>query len=993
MNFGRYRAGKRLGEGSLGVVYEGWDGERPFAVKVLHPWLGKDPKLVKSVIDLGHALTLLSQPEIARLHEAGRLPDERVFLVLEYVAGETLAVRLRRAPLSTSEALQMARRISGALAAAQKKGIAHLGLKPQNVMLLTDAGGERIKVLDLGILRLLGERAMQGAATGYLAPEQIEHDPAVGGQADVYALGVMFYEMLSGKLPRGTGGSLSGISGLGAPPTPLGQLVPALSKDVVALVQAMMGRAPDRRPAMGDVATRLSQLEEDLLVGQSIGSYRVLGKLGQGGMGTVFRAVNEQIGRNAAIKVMRQHFAQTAEVAKRFLNEARAVNLIRHPSLVEIFEFGQLASGAPYLVMEFLEGESLQQRRQKRGGAIAEFEAKNLIRQVALAVAAAHAKGIIHRDIKPDNLMIIADPIAPGGERIKLLDFGIAKVSAPAPGLSNDGDATQLDTHVGSLMGTPTYMAPEQFHGAGQVTDKTDVYALGVILYELLAGRRPYEQVGILPMSEPPKPLLECAPHVTMTTAALTQRMLSFRPADRPPMSEVADQLVQMLTPQNIDGAPISQMDFAPTVPEPLGSRAMMEASGPASILLPRVGPTGPSARTPVSGFQGVPEGSGSSGLSISGPTGSAGQFIQPSVLSAMGPRRWLIIGGFGVAGLVAAVLLLVSPGPEGGRGAAPQGAAMQGAGRSDDHGGQEAKAGATDIAAQRAAALATLREGLRDSAAPIRAAAALGLGATRDVRHQMLLEPLLRDPDPLVQARAAEALGQIQARSAAPAVASLLERTLDGGTFVSAASALAELSDSRGPRRLREALLAKELAVKMKAALALTDRGDVEARRVLSRLAKQPGMPADTEAEALSHLARAGDAGAPRDLLLLLEAPETGPEGKIAAAAGLGRLGEERGKTYLSRIAAEPGPQQLLAARRLAGLSDGRSDMICEKVAADVSRPLQDRLLAVEVLGVSDRPEEALLGSLLQDQSPPRLRLKAAESLLLRAARPATGK
>jgi serine/threonine-protein kinase len=216
------------------------------------------------------------------------------------------------------------------------------------------------------------------------------------------------------------------------------------------------------------------------MTGQHIGPYRVLREIGQGGMGAVFEAVHTQIERKVAIKVLRAEFAQNQQLVARFFNEARAVNIVNHPSVVQISEFGQLPNGLAYIVMEYLAGEPLGARMKRQGGRLSVPEALRLTRQIAAALAAAHAKGIVHRDLKPDNVMIVPDPEAPGGERAKVLDFGIAKVLASAQGHTGDAMEQSSQTRTGMMVGTPLYMAPEQCRGSGTIDDRADVYSLGV---------------------------------------------------------------------------------------------------------------------------------------------------------------------------------------------------------------------------------------------------------------------------------------------------------------------------------------------------------------------------------------------------------------------------------------------------------------------------------------------------------------------------------
>ena len=273
--------------------------------------------------------------------------------------------------------------------------------------------------------------------------------------------------------------------------------------------------------------------------GSKIGNYKVVRLLGEGGMGRVFEAVHDQIGRRAAIKVLHAQFAHNSEAYTRFLNEARAVNIIQHPGLVNVFEFGQTEDCSPYIVMEFLEGETLADRLASVGRM--SLGTLRIARQIASALMAAHAKHIVHRDLKPANVMLVPDPDMPGGERVKVVDFGIAKISAE----HND---TGYKTRAGAILGTPTYMSPEQCRGAGEVTDKTDVYALGVMIYEMLVGRPPFVAEGggeIMGMHlfQAPPPLHMLEPTLPLDLVDLVHSMLSKDPDARPSIVQVAHEL------------------------------------------------------------------------------------------------------------------------------------------------------------------------------------------------------------------------------------------------------------------------------------------------------------------------------------------------------------------------------------------------------------------------------------------------------------------
>jgi serine/threonine-protein kinase len=317
----------------------------------------------------------------------------------------------------------------------------------------------------------------------------------------------------------------------------------------------------------------LGATQEALVADQLIGNYRITRELGRGGMGVVYAAEHQHIGRRAAIKVLNSEFSQNPSFATRFLNEARVVNLIQHPGLVEIYEHGVLPDGAAYIIMEYLEGESLRQRINERPGWVRR-NAPGILYQLALALSAAHEKDVVHRDLKPENIMVVADRGHPRDERIKILDFGIAKL---APGGS--GPISGPKTTTGSTMGTAEYMSPEQC--MAQVLDgKSDTYALGVILYEMLGGDLPFRaqfgfEVMRLHVYEKPRPLRSLNPEVPEAAAALVERMLAKDPAARPSMPQLIAEIeriwqdLSLRAPSSTD-TPLKKVPadaLGPTVP------------------------------------------------------------------------------------------------------------------------------------------------------------------------------------------------------------------------------------------------------------------------------------------------------------------------------------------------------------------------------------------------------------------------------------------
>jgi serine/threonine protein kinase len=224
--------------------------------------------------------------------------------------------------------------------------------------------------------------------------------------------------------------------------------------------------------------------DDTSLVGKEFGNYRLAEVLGKGGTSIVYRGVHKSIGSEVAIKVLRR--SGSPAMVKRFFHEAVAASQIRHPGIATVFDYGQADDGIAYLVMELLQGENLGDRLRRRGR-LDPVEAARLMRQVCGALIAAHDADIVHRDIKPQNLFVVRDADVVGGERVKVLDFGVAKLLA-GDDVANPGDRKML-------LGTPLYMAPEQFRGGQNGDRRTDVYQIGAVLYHLIMGRPPFPDV------------------------------------------------------------------------------------------------------------------------------------------------------------------------------------------------------------------------------------------------------------------------------------------------------------------------------------------------------------------------------------------------------------------------------------------------------------------------------------------------------------------
>jgi serine/threonine protein kinase len=221
-------------------------------------------------------------------------------------------------------------------------------------------------------------------------------------------------------------------------------------------------------------------------VGQSVGNYNVTAKLGEGGMGMVFLAEHPVIGSKVALKAIHPEFVRNAEVVSRFVNEAKAVNQIGHDHIVDITDFGNTSDDSFYFIMEYLQGETLADLI-KTEGRLSPARSLKIAAQIADALNASHEHGVIHRDLKPDNIfLIVRDGVQ---DFVKVLDFGLAK-------LTHGDELATRNTRAGSVMGTPYYMSPEQCEGKVEIDHRSDIYSLGVILFEMLTGKIPFGGAG-----------------------------------------------------------------------------------------------------------------------------------------------------------------------------------------------------------------------------------------------------------------------------------------------------------------------------------------------------------------------------------------------------------------------------------------------------------------------------------------------------------------
>ncbi|MFT3713407.1 MAG: serine/threonine-protein kinase [Archangium sp.] len=427
------------------------------------------------------------------------------------------------------EAVSIAMSLAQALSAAHQKGLIHGGLNASWVTLLSAPTAIEVKLAGFG----LG-----------LLPALV-NGRKVSPFVDVSALGALLHQLLTNELPQGKVGALpaAALHLAGVLNKALGLDLSNRFRTVDEFIHAL-GEANRTRVSGGHVVNAGAKPTP---VGvRTLGPWELEKLLGEGAMGQVFLAKHALLGRQAAIKVLRPEQYQREDLIQRFFQEARSVNQINHEHIVEISDFGQELGpdGKPtavYFVMELLQGETLTARLAK--GALSIERSLHVIKQLASALAAAHRLGVVHRDVKTDNVFLTTKH--GDAEYVKVLDFGVAKLTHLTP------DAPTVSTMDGAIIGTPTSMSPEQASG-GVVDRRADVYAVGVMLYLLLSGRLPIDgenfgKLVALLLTKVPDPLPKNTPKgetIPPWLADVVRRCLEKDPLKRPQsMEELLNEL------------------------------------------------------------------------------------------------------------------------------------------------------------------------------------------------------------------------------------------------------------------------------------------------------------------------------------------------------------------------------------------------------------------------------------------------------------------
>jgi serine/threonine protein kinase len=629
--FGSYRVEHLIGRGGMAVVYYGWDVqlERPVAIKVIDARYRSNRAYAERFVREARAVATWRHENVVQVYYAGE-EDGLYYFAMEYVDGLDLDSLLAEYVVAGelmpyADVLRIGRAVASALDYAHARGIVHRDVKPANVLVANDG---RVVLSDFG-LAMDVEQGSLGEVFGsanYISPEQARRSADAVPQSDQYSLGVMLFEMFTGRVPFTDPSPTSvALQHIMSPPPRPGELNPSLGAETEAVLLRVLSKSPAERyatcgemvealaetldltpsprPAAGllplssevgeekgdrekgvrpvqpslshlSVAERVALYRQahapagapppaepappptDSLIGVQLDEYRLEALLGQGGMARIYRAVDVRLKRFAAIKVIAAPRRNDSDYVRRFEREAQAIAQLEHPNIVRLYRYGQ-AHDVLYMAMQFIEGQDLHHllaSYRDQGQLLPPSRVVQIVREACQALDYAHSKGVIHRDIKPSNIMLDS-----AGHAI-LTDFGLVLL-------------TEAGTQ-GEAFGSPRYIAPEQAISSAGAVPQSDLYAIGVILYEMFTGELPFDAddplaLALKHMAEAPRPPRERRPGLSPAVEAVILKALAKDPAERYPTGAA---LVAALD-EALAGGPLS------TAP---GEAAVPSATGPA---------------------------------------------------------------------------------------------------------------------------------------------------------------------------------------------------------------------------------------------------------------------------------------------------------------------------------------------------------------------------------------------------------------------------
>ena len=487
-----HRIDAEIGRGGMGLVYRATHlrlGQER-AIKVIAPAQADDPGFRERFERETKIAAQVDHPHVAAVHDAGEAPDGQLYVVMRLVEGTDMEKLIAgRGRLEPGLAADLIMQVASALDAAHALGLVHRDVKPANILIGTEATGDHHAFLtDFGLAKPvasetnLTEAGIVVGTYDYMAPEQARA-LEVGPAADVYALAATLFHALAGVPPFAESRHLAKLVAKVHEPAPrLSVVTGGYAAEFDAVLERSLARDPDRRHpsagALGQAALAAAhragrRRRAPVAVGDVFAECRIEAVAGEGGMGTVYRARQTKLGRTVALKVIAWELSDDPAFRARFEREMEIAAAIDHPHVIPIHWAGE-ADGVLFIVMRFVDGVTLRAELDARGR-LDPVRAVELVEQVAGALDAAHARGLIHRDVKPANVMVDR---ATG--HAFLTDFGVAAVTG-------DAGAPAVDEQV---LGTARYIAPERLQRPAAEDVRGDVFSLGCLLWDLLGGSR-----------------------------------------------------------------------------------------------------------------------------------------------------------------------------------------------------------------------------------------------------------------------------------------------------------------------------------------------------------------------------------------------------------------------------------------------------------------------------------------------------------------------
>ena len=589
-NLGNYHIERLLGRGGMAQVYYGWDInlDRPVAIKVIDVRYRESLAYAARFLREARTVAAWHHEHIVQIYYCSGEQEALHYFVMAYIEGmdlrELVAYYAAQGELLPYEdIITVGHSVASALDYAHSKGVIHRDVKPANVMIAADG---RVVLTDFGLALDVYQGSL-GEVVGsphYLAPEQARSSAAAVPQSDLYSLGVILYELLTGAVPFDDPSSTTvAVQHITQAPPPPRALNPNLTPETEAVLLKALRKSPEDRYATG--ATLIEALEKTLtgeplkapveeaaqtyvlppetiagtsktpqvstvslldtvtlhletnvtpaasrqhrraplesdLVGQRLGDFRLESLLGRGGMARVYRGTESPLNRQVAVKVIDAPFRADPEYLMRFEREAQAIAKLEHPHIVRLYRYGK-EQGMLYMAMQYIDGADLETVLSSYRDVDEFIEVEHIrciVREMCEALDYAHTQGVIHRDIKPANIMITPQ------DHAILTDFGLALL-------------TETGTR-GTTFGSPHYIAPEQAVSSASVVPQSDLYAMGVILYEMFAGRPPFDaadplEIAMLHISDIPRPPRELRAEILPAVEAVILKALAKEPKQR----------------------------------------------------------------------------------------------------------------------------------------------------------------------------------------------------------------------------------------------------------------------------------------------------------------------------------------------------------------------------------------------------------------------------------------------------------------------------